>query len=66
MSLELLKSRGFKQISLIFSGDEHPTTEGIITTMHPDVPVIGRIDQEPYFDKNVIRDYADQFKAKLK
>jgi dethiobiotin synthetase len=29
------------------------------------VPVIGRIDEEPYFDKNVIKEYADKFKEKL-
>ena len=65
LSIALLKARGFKNISLVFSGDEHPTTENIITTMHPDVPVLGRIDQEPYFDKNVVKAYADDFKSKL-
>ena len=29
------------------------------------VPVIGRIDQEPYIDENVVADYADQFKEAL-
>ena len=65
LSIALLKARGFKNISLVFSGDEHPTTENIIATMHPDVPVLGRIDQEPYFDKNVVKAYADDFKSKL-
>lgn len=65
LSLELLKARGFKKISLVFSGDEHPSTESIITTMHKDIPVIGRVDQEPYFDQNVIADYAECFKEKL-
>ncbi|WP_435578076.1 dethiobiotin synthase [Gilvibacter sp.] len=66
LSLELLKARGFKKISLIFSGDEHPTTESIITTMHPEVPVIGRIDDEPYIDQRVVAYYADKFKSELK
>ena len=65
LSIALLKARGFENISLVFSGDEHPTTENIITTMHPDVPVLGRIDQEPYFDKNVVKAYADDLKPKL-
>ena len=65
LSIALLKARGFKNISLVFSGDEHPTTENIITTMHPDVPVLGRIDHEPYFDKNVVKAYADELKSKL-
>ena len=29
------------------------------------VSVIGRIDEEPYFDKNVIKEYAELFKEKL-
>ena len=62
LSLELLKARGFKKVSLIFSGDEHPTTENIITTLHPEVAVIGRIDEEPYIDQRVIKYYAEQFK----
>ena len=66
LSLELLKARGFKKVSLIFSGDEHPTTESIITTMHPEVPVIGRIDDEPYIDQRVVAYYADKFKSELK
>ena len=66
LSLELLKARGFKKVSLIFSGDEHPTTESIITTMHPEVPVIGRIDDEPYIDQRVVAYYAEKFKSELK
>jgi dethiobiotin synthetase len=65
LSIALLKARGFEKISIVFSGDEHPTTENIITTMYPDVPVLGRIEQEPYFDKNVVKAYADDFKSKL-
>ena len=63
LTLNLLKEKGF-DVSLIFSGAEHPTTESIITKMSK-VPVIGRIDEEPYFDKNVIKEYADKFKSKL-
>ena len=29
------------------------------------VSVIGRIDEEPYFDKNVVREYADLFREQL-
>jgi len=45
--------------------DEHPTTESIITQM-TGVNVIGRIDEEPYFDQNVIREYADRFYQQLR
>ncbi len=63
LTVNLLKEKGFN-VSLIFSGDEHKSTEKIITTM-ANVPVIGRIDEEPYFDKNVIKEYAVKFKNNL-
>ena len=63
LTLNLLKEKGF-EVSLIFSGDEHPTTESIIKKMSG-VEVIGRIEEEPYFDKNVIKEYADKFRDKL-
>ena len=63
LTVNLLKEKGFN-VSIIFSGDEHPTTEDIIQKMTK-IPVIGRIDEEPYFDKNVIKEYADMFKEKL-
>ena len=63
LTVNLLQQKGF-DVAIIFSGDEHPTTEAIIKKM-TNVPVIGRIDEEPYFDKNVIREYADKFKEKL-
>jgi dethiobiotin synthetase len=63
LTVNLLKERGFN-VALIFSGEEHPTTEAIIKKM-TNVSVIGRIDEEPYFDKNVIREYADEFREQL-
>jgi len=63
LTLNLLKDKGF-DISLIFSGNEHKTTESIIKRMSG-VKVIGRIEEEPYFDKNVIKEYADKFRDKL-
>ncbi|MFP2995526.1 dethiobiotin synthase [Spongiivirga sp. MCCC 1A20706] len=65
LSIEYLKSKGHEVAGIIFSGDEHPTTEAIIKKMGK-VPVIGRIDEEPYFDKNVIKEYAERFKSNLK
>ena len=29
------------------------------------VKVIGRIDEEPYFDKNVVKAYAEEFRDNL-
>ena len=63
MTVKLLKEQDFK-VSLIYSGDEHVSTESIINTM-TGVPVIGRIDNEPYFDTNVIKEYAEKFKPYL-
>ena len=63
LTVNLLKEKGF-DIAIIFSGNEHKTTEDIITKM-TNVSVIGRIDEEPYFDKNVVREYAELFKEKL-
>lgn len=63
LTLNLLKEKGL-DVAIIFSGDAHPSTEDIIKKM-TNVPVIGRINEEPYFDKNVIKEYADTFKEKL-
>ncbi len=63
LTLNLLKEKGF-DVSLIFSGDQHQTTESIITKMSR-IPVIGRIEEEPYFDQNVIKEYAEKFKGVL-
>jgi len=63
LTVNLLKAKGF-DVSIIFSGNEHRSTEDIIKKMTK-VPIIGRIDEEPYFDKTVIREYADLFRIKL-
>ena len=63
LTINLLQAKGF-EVALIFSGNEHKTTEDIIITM-TNVSVIGRINEEPYFDKNVILEYAEEFRQKL-
>ncbi|MBQ0734010.1 dethiobiotin synthase [Aquimarina celericrescens] len=63
MTLWILKERGFN-VSIIFNGDEHKTTEDIIKKM-TDVNVLGRINDEPYFDSMVIKEYADLFAERL-
>jgi dethiobiotin synthetase len=63
LTIKLLQEKGF-DIAIIFSGDAHKTTEDIIVKM-TNVSVIGRINEEPYFDKNVVKEYADKFKEKL-
>lgn len=63
LTLNLLKEKGF-DVSLVYSGNEHKTTEAIIEKMSG-VSVIGRIEEEPYIDQNVVKEYADLFKDKL-
>jgi len=63
LTVNFLKEKGF-DVSLIFSGNEHKTTENIIQKM-TNIPVIGRIDEEPYFDENVIAEYAEKFRENL-
>ncbi|MGY5846240.1 dethiobiotin synthase [Salegentibacter sp. HM20] len=64
LSIEALKSRGLDCFGIIFSGEENKTTEAIIKKM-AGVPILGRIEQEPYFDKNVVLEYAEKFREKL-
>ncbi|TWO33856.1 dethiobiotin synthase [Seonamhaeicola sediminis] len=64
LTINTLKNKGFK-VAVLFSGNEHPSTESIIRNM-TDVTVIGRINEEPYFDQNVVKEYADIFRDNLK
>lgn len=63
LTVKLLQEKNF-DVSIVFSGKEHKTTENSIQKM-TNVPIVGRIDEEPYFDKNVIKEYADLFKENL-
>jgi len=63
LTVNWLKQKGY-DVSLLFSGDEHPTTEQII--LHKTgVPLLGRIDEEPTFNKAIIQKYAEQFSSAL-
>jgi dethiobiotin synthetase len=64
LTIEALQSRNLNIAGIIFSGDENKATENIILNK-TQVKFIGRINQEPYFDKNVIREYADIFRKNL-
>lgn len=64
LSFEALKSRNLKVDGIIFSGDENPASEEIILNKTK-AKFIGRIDNEPYFDQNVIQYYADLFRENL-
>ncbi len=63
LTVKWLKERGY-QVAIVFSGNEHPSTEQII--LHKTgATFIGRINEEAVFNKKVIRDYAAKFKANL-
>ena len=64
LSFEALKSRNLKVAGIIFSGDENRASEDIILNK-TQAKFIGRIDNEPYFDQNVIQYYADLFRENL-
>lgn len=64
LTIEALQNRKANIVGIIFSGDEHPATEKIILEK-TGVKMIGRIETEPYFDENVIAEYADKFRENL-
>ena len=64
LTIEALQNRKIKIAGIIFSGEQNQATESIILSK-TGIRFIGRIEQEPYFDQNVIKDYADQFRDKL-
>ena len=64
MTIEILKSRNINIAGIIFSGDENKSTETIILNKMG-LKCIGRIENEPYFDQNVIKYYADKFRDNL-
>ena len=63
LTLEKLREKNVK-IGVIFSGDEHPSTEEIILKKSG-VTFLGRINEEAKFDKEVVRKYATQLKPAL-
>lgn len=64
LTIEALKNKNISIAGIIFSGDENPATESIIL-YKTGIPFLGRIDNEPYFDNNVISYYAEKFKENL-
>ena len=64
LTIEALQNRKIAIAGIIFSGDENKATEEIILSKTR-VRCIGRIEQEPYFDQNLIKDYADRFRENL-
>lgn len=63
LTIEKLQEKNF-EIGIIFSGDEHPTTESIILKK-TGASFLGRIDEEENFDKEVVKKYAAEFRPAL-
>ncbi len=64
LTIEAIKNRGFTIAGIIFNGNENKATESLILN-YSKLKFIGRINDEPYFDKNVISEYADLFRDTL-
>ncbi len=65
LTIAALKDQKLDIGGIVFNGNENKATEEIILSK-TGLKCIGRIEDEPYFDKNVIRDYADRFADNLK
>jgi len=64
LTIEALRHRGITIAGIIFNGDENAASETIILKK-TGLTMIGRIENEPYFDRNVIAYYADLFRDNL-
>jgi len=64
MTIESLTNRKIAIAGILFNGDENPATESIILSK-TGIKNLGRIGNEPYFDKNVVAEYADTFRGVL-
>lgn len=63
LTIEKLQQKGVA-IGIIFSGNEHPTTEEIILKK-TGVVFLGRINEEKKFNKKVVKKYAAAFHEAL-
>ena len=61
LTYEALKNRGLNIHGIVFSGTPNPSTESFI--LHKtQLPILLHIDEEPYFDKQVIAEYAEKLR----
>lgn len=64
LTLKALEEKN-SNLFLWFNGDKHPSTEDIIKTKYPNIPIIGRINKEIEINKSIINRYADQYKKSI-
>ncbi|KGO91134.1 dethiobiotin synthase [Flavobacterium subsaxonicum] len=64
LTINALQQRNIAIAGIVFNGDALPSSEDIILSK-TGLTLIGHIENEPYFDANVIADYADNFRDNL-
>ncbi|MCG2612182.1 dethiobiotin synthase [Flavobacterium sp. SM15] len=64
LTIEALQNRKLNLAGIIFNGDENAASEEIILKK-TGLKMLGCIENEPYFDQNVICYYADKFRTTL-
>lgn len=64
LTVEALQSRKCNIAGIIFSGSENKASEAIIIAK-TGIKLLGRVEEEPYFDKNVVLEYAAVFSTIL-
>jgi dethiobiotin synthetase len=65
LTLSELKRKGLEIAGIVFVGKEHKSTEQIVRKIGQ-VKILGRVDEEPVIDKQMIRKYAAVFAPILK
>ena len=65
LSIEALQQRGFKEIGILFNGDEHPTTESIIL-QKTNAKFLGRIPELKTINKERVVAEAEKLRTSLK
>jgi dethiobiotin synthetase len=64
LTLKALTDIGFKPY-ILFSGNEHPSTEAIIRTKSG-LPILGRLEEQDQFNKEAVRTLAEKLKPALR
>ena len=64
LTIEALKNKGLSILGIVFNGNENKATEAIIL-QKTSLPMIGRVEDEPYIDVRVVSYYADVLKPVL-
>ena len=64
LTIEALQLRNINIAGIIFSGNKNPASESIILEKSK-LKMIGRIEEEPFFDQKTIAKYANIFKKNL-